>query len=334
MNHSYSRGAMLPALLLLLCGSAQALEYKLTSGFSAQRSNNIGRASEASGLVQNDTILLPTLRGMIDHEGSNLLISGDYLVEHRIYTEDVFNDRTRWTGRADLRWDAVPEFLQFNATNSRTETTEDSLLQNIETNRQVSSVTSLGPTLSIRPRASDRLSLEYRFSDISQGQVNTGATILPNDPMVNADSQRQNLILSYELGLTENRSLTASISRDDVEFEQNAPDLEIDIASLAYESKGDALEIAALAGYTTIDRSLGRNKVDGFIGSLNLLWRVTGSGDIELRASRSINDQSNDLLRGSPQFGQGAVFENTNVCLLYTSPSPRDLSTSRMPSSA
>ena len=26
--------------------------------------------------------------------------------------------------------------------------------------------------------------------------------------------------------------------------------------------------------------------------------------------------------------------ENVNICLLYTSPSPRDLSTSRMPSSA
>ena len=28
------------------------------------------------------------------------------------------------------------------------------------------------------------------------------------------------------------------------------------------------------------------------------------------------------------------VVESSNVCLLYTSPSPRDLSTSRMPSSA
>jgi len=313
MHHSYSRGALLPALLLLICGPAQALEYKLTTGFSAERSDNIGRASEDSGLVQKDTVLRPTLRAMVDHEGNNLLISGDYLVEHRIYTEDVFQDRTRWTGRADLRWDALPEYIQFNATNSRTETTEDSLLQDVETNRQVTSVTSLGPTLSIRPRSGDRLSLEYRYSDISQGQVNSGATLLPNAPLVNADSERMNLTLAYELGLTENRKLTASISRDEVEFEQNAPDLEIDIASLLYESKGDALEIAALAGYTTIDRSLGRDKVDGFIGSLNLLWRVTGSGQIEFRASRTINDQSDNVLRGNAGFGQGAVFENTDV---------------------
>ena len=30
----------------------------------------------------------------------------------------------------------------------------------------------------------------------------------------------------------------------------------------------------------------------------------------------------------------GSIFEQAGVCLLYTSPSPRDLSTSRMPSSA
>ena len=30
----------------------------------------------------------------------------------------------------------------------------------------------------------------------------------------------------------------------------------------------------------------------------------------------------------------GLIFTSSNACLLYTSPSPRDLSTSRMPSSA
>ena len=32
--------------------------------------------------------------------------------------------------------------------------------------------------------------------------------------------------------------------------------------------------------------------------------------------------------------GNGASGESSIICLLYTSPSPRDLSTSRMPSSA
>ena len=39
-------------------------------------------------------------------------------------------------------------------------------------------------------------------------------------------------------------------------------------------------------------------------------------------------------IRGDEYFLQGHFPGNPVVCLLYTSPSPRDLSTSRMPSSA
>ena len=41
-----------------------------------------------------------------------------------------------------------------------------------------------------------------------------------------------------------------------------------------------------------------------------------------------------DVLIIDPFVSSHAVTENDNICLLYTSPSPRDLSTSRMPSSA
>ena len=115
------------------------------------------------------------------------------------------------------------------------------------------------------------------------------------------------------MGFTENRSLTAQLSRDKVEFDRNAPDLEIDTAALLYQSKGEILDIQARAGYTTIDRTLNRNKVDGFIGSLNMTWRVTGSGEFQVNASRNINDQSADSRRGTAEFGQGAVFENSDV---------------------
>ena len=37
---------------------------------------------------------------------------------------------------------------------------------------------------------------------------------------------------------------------------------------------------------------------------------------------------------GTSEVQLGMCFKNTKNCLLYTSPSPRDLSTSRMPSSA
>ena len=59
-----------------------------------------------------------------------------------------------------------------------------------------------------------------------------------------------------------------------------------------------------------------------------LTYAVTMTGDTI--AEVSLDEETGALLTISPT---GAVGVST-VCLLYTSPSPRDLSTSRMPSSA
>lgn len=127
------------------------------------------------------------------------------------------------------------------------------------------------------------------------------------------------LAAAYALGLSENRTLTLDVSRDMVDFDrEESPELEIDTASLTYASEGDAVDFELRAGYTTIDRSLDRDKVDGVIGSFDITWRVTGNGEFEFTGSRSINDQSDDVLRGSAEFGQGSVFQNTNINEVFT----------------
>ena len=55
----------------------------------------------------------------------------------------------------------------------------------------------------------------------------------------------------------------------------------------------------------------------------------TGKASIDLDVMMHRKDQIIEKLTG----GVGQLFKHNN-CLLYTSPSPRDLSTSRMPSSA
>ena len=64
-----------------------------------------------------------------------------------------------------------------------------------------------------------------------------------------------------------------------------------------------------------------RTKLDEF--------RRAGRGGLGVKALK-VTEAKGDLI------GAGPVDEDTEVmlCLLYTSPSPRDLSTSRMPSSA
>ena len=51
----------------------------------------------------------------------------------------------------------------------------------------------------------------------------------------------------------------------------------------------------------------------------------------ELIPNGSSLEENYDITRGNPTIN---YYESVRSCLLYTSPSPRDLSTSRMPSSA
>ena len=57
-------------------------------------------------------------------------------------------------------------------------------------------------------------------------------------------------------------------------------------------------------------------------------------GQDRIALKKILKDLANDGLIGGSRKGFNAAGELPNVCLLYTSPSPRDLSTSRMPSSA
>ena len=75
------------------------------------------------------------------------------------------------------------------------------------------------------------------------------------------------------------------------------------------------LKTLAVANYRSI------NKLVIPLGRLNLITGPNGSGKSNLYRA----------LRLLAETAQGGV---VNACLLYTSPSPRDLSTSRMPSSA
>ena len=54
-------------------------------------------------------------------------------------------------------------------------------------------------------------------------------------------------------------------------------------------------------------------------------------GDTKVLCTASIEEGVPRFLKGQ---GQGWITAEYGICLLYTSPSPRDLSTSRMPSSA
>ena len=100
----------------------------------------------------------------------------------------------------------------------------------------------------------------------------------------------------------------------------------MDCKTALNETGGDieaAIDWLRKKGMAQADKKSGRTAADGLVG-------VAASGAkaaiVEVNAETDFvarNDGFQTLVRGI-----------ANACLLYTSPSPRDLSTSRMPSSA
>ena len=100
-----------------------------------------------------------------------------------------------------------------------------------------------------------------------------------------------------------------------------------------------------VGGAGTLEKSIAATKVGGSIGLIGVLTggqinpTAVMRKSIKLQGiyvgSRVMFDNMNQAIVDHsmrPIIDQ--VFDFENACLLYTSPSPRDLSTSRMPSSA
>ena len=94
-----------------------------------------------------------------------------------------------------------------------------------------------------------------------------------------------------------------------------------------------------LESYHPIDNKFPKTKFDAFLMERDSLKGAQIHGDKEYRKSKEEESNActlNVSLEGDLKNCNGPVTLTPDVtgCLLYTSPSPRDLSTSRMPSSA
>ena len=66
--------------------------------------------------------------------------------------------------------------------------------------------------------------------------------------------------------------------------------------------------------------------------SFSINW---GKSSLEMLPSKALLlPQTNELLICDIHLGKAEYFQQNGICLLYTSPSPRDRTRSRMPSSA
>ena len=134
----------------------------------------------------------------------------------------------------------------------------------------------------------------------------------------------------------------AGFLRGDISYESNTPILDvfesIDSSAGTVSAAGGTVPINSLTGFANIDRT--QLLINGGIGldfdnGFALQGFVRNLTDDEFLVSSFPIPGLTGLFAGYPNAPRTyGITGRYSFCLLYTSPSPRDLSTSRMPSSA
>lgn len=146
--------------LSLLPITSEALDIGVTVDVESEFTTNTA-LTETNEL--EEWIHKPGINFSASHEAPNLTLEADYSFEHRFYQEDLFEDESATTGRADILWNAIPERLDFTVRNTRTETPIEAIDAATPSNRQETSNTEAGPTLRFHTRGDDEFQLEYLF---------------------------------------------------------------------------------------------------------------------------------------------------------------------------
>ena len=276
-------------LLMLLSISTEALDLTAQMGYEGEYTTNTARSENNE---VDEWIHRPLINAGLTHQTNSLQASANYSARREIHSEDVFDDRTFITGGASITWQALPQRLSFNAFNTRTETSINSAAPDNQDNRQVSDTTGAGVSLNVPSFGAQYLQLDATFSRLDRDE--TGS-----------DSDRQSSNLAYVLPFNNVQSMRVNLGYSDIDFDNEfAPDFISKNGNLQYVSTGSKLDIDVAAGFTRLERSLGRDDVDGGTGNASIVWRATGTTSLSASFRRSINDNSLDTNRGLPSFGE------------------------------
>ena len=98
----------------------------------------------------------------------------------------------------------------------------------------------------------------------------------------------------------------------------------------------DSSAIINLCGRKKVDQLLKGCTINlAFYELGNAIWKqVYLHKTLDLEKAELLLNALMEVFNRMKKVDEGSAVEVLNLCLLYTSPSPRDLSTSRMPSSA
>ncbi len=290
----------------ILSAQSFALDVRLGLVNESTHTDNAQRAPDNVEPIE-EWVHQPGAELFVEHQSDRLVLSGNYEYERRIRSEDQFADDSVLVGTSELTWHAIPGRLDFEVSNSRTETTEDAQVAQNPDNQQVSSTTRLGPTLRFRVRDVDEVQLQFLYTD-------------DHNEVDETDTTRETLSASYVWNLNNNNRVTFSALANQVDFENTAaPDYDGYTSAVTWERFGPNIDFRGVAGYTTIERELNRDDVSVVNGELEVTWRMTPTMSLTLEGAHDLRDRSQTLTIGALDFGTNAQIDsNLNEVFINT----------------
>jgi hypothetical protein len=292
----------LTAGLWAICCYAHAVELHVEAGYEAEYTDNtaLSANNEVSEWIQT-----PQITVGLTEETQSVSASANYNVSRQIHQNNTFSDQTTGVGNGDLTWRAIPNRLDFELSNSSTQTTINSQDPNVPSNQQVTSTTTAGSTLTLDGPSNHMIQFHYDYAFVNAERTDT-------------DSQRQTGEASYIVPLSPHKSARLNITVVDVNYANSQnPDYISQAAEVAYASAGDVVDLDTAIGYTVFDRRQQADDVKGTTGNIDITWHVSDITNIHGGYSRSLQDQSTNITAGIPDYGQ-QFNDNTNLTTPYT----------------
>lgn len=273
------------------------LDYRLD--LRLEHASNVARRAEAI----DDLIVSPRLSVALREEGDRLSLAAAGDIERRFYQRSGFADEN--LARIGLRgnWKILDERLGFAFEDAISEQPIDSFAADAPDNRQRVHVWTAGPTLSLRPSARSRISVELRG----------GASDAQRNREFNA--QRSSLAARGLLELDTLSSLSTHVELGQVDFDLAlgaTPDYQRRNLFARYDRRLQSGELSLDAGWTEVDfeRQAGQpaRRLDEPLLRLRFGLQINPRLRLDARVQRQISDAAQDVLDAAPTPAQ---FEQT-----------------------
>ena len=246
----------------------------------------------------------------LSYESRSVVAELDYIARFTVYDEDTQSDQSELTGDASIVYEQMDDQLYWTFENNRRNLVRDRALANIQSNREIRSISTIGPELILRPSASDAIYTGLSYSDTSYGDSDQ------------QDSSSTGASISWQRSLSEVDVASLNINYQDVRFDSGLGDNQYYRATVGYSASLSKLSYNIDVGYNVSQRESGDAGGGYFRGESSFLG---GSSSWRLAVLHELTDTSRggqigDFIDLGDPYNSALevdVFELTNLELEY-----------------